>query len=88
MVHEVLPLGINQGAQRLLSQVRGRLAVDVLDEAGLHEGHAVVTDLTCEHTRAIHQELVLFVKICLEIKQAMRIAMPGQRRYFHLATLG
>lgn len=88
VIHEILPLGIYQGAQRLLSQVWGRLAVDVLDEAGLHEGHGVVTDLTCEHTRAIHQELVLFVKICLEVEQTVRIAMPGQRRYFHLATLG
>jgi hypothetical protein len=88
MIHEILPLGVYQGAQGLLSQVRGLLAVYVLDEAGLHEGHGVVTDLTCYHTRAIHQDLVLFVKICLEVKQAMRITMPGQGRYFHLAILG
>ena len=47
MIHEILPLGIYQGAQGLFSQVWGRLAINVLDEAGLHEGHGVITDLTC-----------------------------------------
>jgi len=29
---------------------------------------------------------VLFVQVCLEIKQAMRVTVPGQRLYPHLAT--
>jgi len=47
MIDEILPLGVYQGAQGLFSEVWGLLAVYVLDEAGLHEGHGVVTDLTC-----------------------------------------
>lgn len=46
MIDEILSLGIYQGAQGLLSQVRGRMAVYVLDEAGLNELHGVITDLT------------------------------------------
>lgn len=46
MIHEVLALRIDQGAQRLVSQVLLGLIVVVLYEPWLHEGHGVITDLS------------------------------------------